>query len=259
LPTETPGHAGALARQAITAGADLVLVMGGDGTINETINGMVHSSVPLGVIPAGTANVLSMELGLGKRAERAIASIGSLVERRIALGRMCAAGTAPRYFLSMGGAGLDAKIVHDLNPRLKARTGKFAYWAAGFGQLTSSVTNITARVDGKGIRPCGFALASRVRNYGGDLEIARGASLLRDDFEVVLFEGTNPLRYAWYMLGVGIRRVQAMQGVHTYRARRVDFAGEGHVQIDGEYVGLLPATFEIEPAALTLLMPPDYG
>jgi YegS/Rv2252/BmrU family lipid kinase len=259
LPTETPGHAGTLARQAIAAGADLILVMGGDGTVNETLNGMVHSSVPLAVIPGGTANVLSMELGLGKRAERAIASIGSLVERRVALGRLCAAGAPPRYFLSMGGAGLDAKIVYDLNPRLKARTGKLAYWAAGFGQFTSRVTTLTACINCGDVYSCGFALASRVRNYGGDLEIASGASLLRDDFEVVLFEGTNPLRYAWYMLGVGIRRVQAMQGVHTFRASRVDFTGEGHVQIDGEYAGLLPATFEIEPAALTLLMPPSYG
>ena len=76
---------------------------------------------------------------------------------------MCASAAPARYFLSMGGAGLDAKIVFDLNPRLKARTGKLAYWAAGFGQFTARVTNLTVTVNGT-VYTCGFALASRVRN-----------------------------------------------------------------------------------------------
>src|ERR1017187_7934035 len=105
----------------------------------------------------------------------------------------------------------------------------------------------------------GFVLASRVRNYGGDLEIASGASLLRDDFEIVLFEGSNPLRYAGYMLGVAVKRVQRMRGVHTLHAHRIELSGDAFVQIDGELVGHLPVSFEIAPAALTLLMPASYG
>src|ERR1051326_8942799 len=101
----------------------------------------------------------------------------------------------------MGGAGLDAQIVHDINPALKARAGKMAYWLGGFGRIAQRVGNFEARIDGSGYR-CGFALASRVRNYGGDLEIARGASLLHPDSEVVLFEGSNPLRYLAYMIAV---------------------------------------------------------
>lgn len=258
LPTHSPGDATELARQAIAGGCDLVLAMGGDGTINEVLNGMVHSNVPMGILPGGTANVLSMELGLGGRAEKVAQRLPDLIERRIALGRMNYAEGAPRYFLSMGGAGLDAKIVHDLNPDLKLRTGKLAYWIAGLRQFTQSVGNFSVSVNG-GEHRCGFALASRVRNYGGDLEIASGASLISDEFEVVLFEGSNPLRYACYMLGVGVKRVQSMPGVHTHRTRSVNFTGDAHLQIDGEYVGRLPASFEIAPAALTLLMPAAYG
>ena len=66
---------------------------------------------------------------------------------------------------------------------------------------------------------CGFALASRVRNYGGDLEIATGASLVRDDFEIVLFEGSNPLRYLWYMGGVVFRQLPSMKGVRRVARR----------------------------------------
>ena len=233
-------------------------MLGGDGTINEVVNGMVHSHVPLGVLPAGTANVLAMELNLGSRLERAGERLRQCVERRVAVGRMCASNGMSRFFLLMGGAGLDATIVTKVNADLKARAGKLAYWTAGLSQISNRIGQFEAKVNGDVYR-CGFALASRVRNYGGDLEIARGASLLRDEFEIVLFEGSNPLRYAWYMLGVGTKRVQSMSGVHTLRANRIEFSGDAHVQIDGEYAGRVPAYIEIVPDALTLLVPPAYG
>src|SRR6185436_1794622 len=83
-----------------------------------------------------------------------------------------------------------------------------------------------------------------------------GASLLRDDFEVVVFEGSNPLRYAWYMLGVAAGRVQKMRGVRTLRARDVEIRSASPVQIDGELFGYGPAKLETLPGALTLLRPP---
>jgi YegS/Rv2252/BmrU family lipid kinase len=256
-PTSGPGDATRIAHDAVNAGADLILVLGGDGTINEAVNGMIHSQVPLGILPAGTANVLAMELGLGSRLERAIARLAISVEKRVAVGRVCQSQGA-RHFLAMGGAGLDAKIVYDLNPTFKARAGKLAYWLGGFGHVTQPVKNFDVRINGSSYR-CGFALASRVRNYGGDLEIARGASLLHKDFEVVLFEGSNPLRYLAYMLAVGLKSVQSMPGVHTVRTDRIELNGDVHLQIDGEYAGRLPASLETVHDSLTLLMPPTYG
>jgi YegS/Rv2252/BmrU family lipid kinase len=256
-PTSAPGDATAIARDSVANGADLILVLGGDGTINEAVNGMVHSKAALGIIPAGTANVLAMELGLGSGLDRAVQRLSQSVEHRVSVGKIVNSHDAPRYFLAMAGAGLDAKIVYDLNPALKARAGKLAYWLSGFGHIAEQVGNFDARINGDVYR-CGFALASRVRNYGGDLEIASGASLIRDDFEIVLFEGSNPLRYMWYMMGVGMRRVQGMHGVHTVRAKQVDMTGDVHLQVDGEYAGRLPARFEIVPGALTLLIPPSY-
>lgn len=234
-------------------GADLVLVLGGDGTINEAANGLIPSRVPLAVLPGGTANVLCNELGLGNRIERAVERLGTCIERRIAVGRVCG-GSEPRYFLMMGGVGLDATIVANVNPLWKAKAGKLAYWAAGFPQFFRSVTQFQVRVNGEQCQ-CGFALASRVRNYGGDMQIAGGASLLSNDFEVVLFHGSNPLRYSAYMTAVLLRQAQSMPGVRTVRAQRIEFSGDAHVQFDGEYGGRLPASFEIVPDALTLLMP----
>ena len=256
-PTEAAGHATELARDAVAAGADLVLVLGGDGTINEVANGMIPSRVPLGVLPGGTANVLANELGLGNPLERAIERLGRCVERRIAVGTLCNGSGEARHFLMMCGVGLDATIVTKVNPELKARAGKLAYWVAGFGEFFGTVGQFQAHV-GAEQQQCGFVLVSRVRNYGGDMEIASGASLLSDDFEVVLFEGSNPLRYAAYMTAVTLRQVKSMPGVRTLRAQRVEFRGDAHLQIDGEYAGRLPATLEMAPDALTLLVPPSY-
>lgn len=256
LPTKGAGDATFLARSAVEAGADLILVLGGDGTINEVANGVIPSHVPLGVLPGGTANVLAMELGLGSNLKRAVARLSKSVPRRVAVGRVCGANGS-RYFLMMGGVGLDATIVTKVNPKWKARTGKLAYWAAGFGQFFNTVKQFEVALENQR-HSCGFALASRVRNYGGDLEIASGASLLRDDFELVTFEGSNPMRYLAYFAAVAPRMVQKMPGVRTVAAKQVQFAGQAHVQIDGEYIGETPLEIDMLPDALTLLIPETY-
>jgi diacylglycerol kinase (ATP) len=257
VATDAAGHATLLARQAAEQGADLVLALGGDGTINEVANGLAYSEVALGVLPAGTANVLAMELGLGSNLDRATERLARSSPRRIALGRLTSADGASRYFLCMAGAGLDAKIVHQTNSALKDRAGKLAYWAAGLAQFPHRLELLDVRVQDQTYR-CGFFLASRVRNYGGDMEIARSASLRRADFEIVLFEGSNPLRYARYMLGVFLGMAQKMSGVRTIAAQCAEILSATHLQIDGEYAGSQTARLEIATDALTLLMPPEY-
>jgi diacylglycerol kinase (ATP) len=254
LPTSAPGHADSLAREAVRQGADLVLVLGGDGTINEVVQGLIDSNVPLGVLPGGTANVLAMELGLGSRLEAAAKRLAAFEPRPVALGRITGS-FGSRYFLLMAGAGLDANIVYEVSAGLKNAVGKLAYWVAGFAHFFKHVEQLDVRINGH-IHQCGFALISRVRNYGGDLEIASGASLHDDHFEVVLFEGSNPLRYAWYMLNVAARRVQRIRGVHVLRTRQVDILTQAPVQIDGEYLGRQTVSIEIIPGALQLLLPP---
>jgi diacylglycerol kinase (ATP) len=257
LATDAAGHATELAREAVEQGADLVLVLGGDGTVNEAANGLAYSGVPLGVLPAGTANVLAMELGLGSHLGPAIERLEQCEARKVAMGRIVSRLEPPRYFLCMAGAGLDAKVVYCTSSALKDRTGKLAYWAARLGQFGRKIDQLDVRVLGETYR-CGFVLASRVRNYGGDLEIASGASLRRADFELVLFEGANPLRYSAYMLGVLLWRVQKMNGVRTIAAQCIEILGSAHLQIDGEYAGRQSARLEIAPEAITLLMPSAY-
>jgi diacylglycerol kinase family enzyme len=161
----------------------------------------------------------------------------------------------------MAGAGLDAEIVARLNLDLKAATGKFAYYVAGFSHVFSPLREFEVLVDGRAYQGS-FALISRVRNYGGDLEIARGASLLSHDFEVVLFRGTSSMRYLPYLMGVALGRAAQMKGCTITRGCSVTCnspAGSNIcVQIDGELVGRLPISTDIVHNALTLLLPPEY-
>ena len=247
-----------MARQAIAEGADLILTLGGDGTINEVLQGMVHSEVPLGILPGGTANCLAMELGFGSRIERAAERLAGSQPVRVAVGRVQGASKPSRYFLLMCGAGLDAAIVYEVRAGLKRAAGKLAYWVAGFSQFRRSVASFRLAV-GQQTFTCGFALISRIRNYGGDLEIALGASLRSSDFEVVLFEGSNPLRFLLYFVAVGLRQPQRLAGVRVLRATQVEILTSTPAQIDGEYYGREPLMMEAIPGALTLLIPPTYG
>ena len=262
VPTAGPGTAGAIARQHIGGGADLILAAGGDGTINEILDGMAGSTVPLGILPAGTANVLARELRLDGDIGRAAARLGEFVPERIALGLLHPDGGAKsRYFLLMAGVGLDAHIVYHLHPGLKTRFGKLAYWLSGFLELGRQLEQFDVRIGDTSFR-CSFALASRVRNYGGDIQIATTASLLDDSFEVVLFQGASAFRYLKYLAGVLTRRHSSMKGVSILRSGRIDFSAPPesrvYAQVDGEYAGRLPFSLEIVPGALILLMPPRY-
>ena len=182
--TPGPNRAGELARRAIKQGCDLILAAGGDGTINEAINGMAGSDVPFGALPAGTANVLANEVGLSNRPDRAAAELLEAVPTRIALGALDRPGFSRRHFVLMAGVGLDARIVYDLDLHLKWKLGKIAYWQGGFRQFGRPVAHFPIEVNGhKHI--ASFALITRVRNYGGDFQIAKRIKLTDGDFEIV--------------------------------------------------------------------------
>ena len=262
-PTSGPGTAGDIARSAVNGGADLVLAAGGDGTINEVLEGMVHSATPVAILPGGTANVLASEVRLGSNLDRVLARLPELCPRRVSVGHIsCDAGRVSRHFLLMAGIGMDAHIVYHVSAAIKSRTGKFAYWLAGARVLGHRLAQLEAEIDGRKY-PCSFALASKVRNYGGDFEIARSVTLLDDEFEVVIFEGRSAVQYVKYLIGMARRRLEGMKGVSILRTNRLTVSalaeGRAYAQIDGEFAGQLPAEVRIVPRAVTLLLPREYG
>ena len=260
-PTPGPGTAASLARDSIGAGADLILAFGGDGTINEVAEGVIGSRIPFGILPGGTANVVSCELKLGPGPVEVASRIADFRPERISVGRAQGEGARRRHFLAMAGIGLDARIVYRMNADIKDRWGKMAYWIAGFSQLVRKLEEFDVEIEGRTYR-CSFALIAKVRNYGGDLEIARRVSILDDQFEVVLFAGSRANRYLKYLSGVAVNRLTGMRGVTILRAREARLGASSgervYMQIDGEYAGRLPGKVKIVPDALTLLTPASY-
>jgi YegS/Rv2252/BmrU family lipid kinase len=259
--TTGPGSASVQAKRQIEAGCDLILAAGGDGTINEVANGMIHSGVPLAIIPCGTANVLARETRVPINMLAAAEAISKMVPTRVAIGMLRLGSFEQRSFLCMAGAGFDAEVVCHVNLDLKAALGKVAYYVGGFSRAFSALSEFEVYVDGVRYE-ASFALISRVRNYGGDLEIARGASLLRNEFQVVLFRGKHSLRYVPYLAAVSLHFAERIKGCTFVYGRHVTCRAlngdDIFTQVDGELAGKLPISAEIVPDALTLLLPAAF-
>ena len=192
---------------------------------------------------------------------RAAEQFSTYTPARIALGFLQFPNGKSRHFAMMAGVGLDAMVVYNISAALKSRLGKIAYWVAGFSQVGKRLPEFDVRACDRNFR-ASFLLASRVRNYGGDLTICRNASLLGPDFEIVVFEGSRALPYLKYFAAVLLARVDRVKGATVLRATDVELAGSSdprvYIQIDGEHVGRAPARISVIPDALTLLVPPDF-
>ena len=262
IPTVSPGSATEQVKEQIAEGCNLIIAAGGDGTINEIADGMLYTGVPLAVVPCGTANVLARELHLPANPEKAAGLVSNLEPHSITIGSLRTSETVHRTFICMAGIGLDADVISRLNLDFKAAAGKLAYYVSGFAQIWRTLPEFDVDVDGRCYR-ASFALISRVRNYGGDLEIARGASLLRNDFEIVLFRGSLALHYVPYLLGVALKKVHRIHGCQVLHGRNVTchpVSGKTvYAQVDGELAGAVPVSAELIPGALTLLAPPEFA
>lgn len=262
-PTTCAHHASELARQAVADGTDYVLVCGGDGTINEAVQGLIGSNTALALYPGGTANVFAKELGLTKDVEAIAALIASGQTRTISVGRAWKTeGNWQRYFLLMAGIGLDASIVQSVNLEWKKRAGIGAYVAAGLSFLARlPLTPFTfATNDGK--RASTFTLIANAANYAALFTLAPDACLDDNEFKICSFNSRSRMAYVAYaLLSLAGRHTQS-PGVIYERAVRVSanspfpsLNNAALVQLDGEVVGHLPMQFEKLPCALRVVAP----
>ena len=265
VPTTGPNTAVELARTAAAQGDELVLVCGGDGTINEVINGLAQTPTTLGILPGGTANIFAKELGLPHHPVRAARELGQWVPRRIALGRAITeknggGPSAIRYFLSLAGVGFDAYIVNKLTWDFKRGWGVLAYvWEAIRQALRYPYPPFVCRLNEREL-PATFAVVQRTTRYAGWLRLAPGADIFAPRFEVCVFKSRNWLRYSFYAAAVVLRQHHRLKDFEVVPAQRVEcspatLGDRVYFELDGELAGQLPATFEIVPDALTVLVP----
>lgn len=262
--TEKPRHAADLARKAQESGADLVVACGGDGTVNEVVQGLApQCAALLLVLPGGTANVLSMEVGLPADPRGAAALLPALREQAAPLGRVdFLDGGGRRYFLLMCGAGIDAEVAAGIDLRVKARAGEGAYWLSGFRRMFRPFPRLRA-VGGGSRRTRSFVVVSKSRKYGGGMVLTPRANLLAERFAVAEFSGATCLPYFSHMLGVALGAAERWPGIEHYLADEVRLESANgaavKVQVDGEVAGELPVRVTMSPKPLRILLPAGYG
>jgi len=261
--TERPGEATLQAQQAREAGLDAVIVVGGDGTINEVVNGLAESPVAVGVLPAGTGNVWAKELGLPTRSPLhlwpLVDSIKALIPgatRSIDLGK-----ANGRYFLQWTGLGLDAEVTYAMEPRTRVqrRLGAVTYIVAGVAcAVNLAGTRTRIWIDGKRIyRRSILIVISNSQLYGGKVRIATDARLDDGLLDVSIFAGSGFLSVL-RMVGGVVLGLHALDPRHSfYRGRAIHV--EAHkpipVHVDGEPFGTTPLDCVVVPRALRILVP----
>lgn len=258
MRTSSAGHATELARQAAAEGAPLVLVCGGDGTINEVAQSLVGTKTAMAVWPCGTANVLAEELNLPRSFDGLAKLIAENSVRTISVGRASKPETGwQRYFLLMAGIGLDAAIVQGVNLKWKKSLGQGAYWAAGLDFLARMPLSRFSIHLNEQQHPSTFTVISNAARYASVFTLAPGAQIDDDKLNVCTFNSRSRLAYLSYAaLGIvgGHTRVPGV----VYQETGQVHANSNHetpVQIDGDLVGKLPMNFEIVPQALRIFAP----
>jgi len=257
--TTHAGHATELARQAVGEGAEIVIVCGGDGTINDAAQSLVGTEAALAVWPCGTANVLAKELRLPGDEEAWSRLIAGGSTRTISVGRAVKPETGwQRYFLLMAGIGLDATIVQGVNLGLKRLTGIGAYLASGLGYLARlPLTPFSIEFNGRKLESA-FTVISNAATYAVWFTLAPGARMDDDKLDVCVFNSRSRLAYLTYAL------LSLAGGIHTrssnvvYQPAREVKANSNAaalVQLDGDVVGNLPMKFEVVPQALRIIAP----
>ncbi len=256
--TGAPGDAERLAREAAAEGCARVVAAGGDGTINEAVNGLAGTGVELAILPLGTANVLAREIGLAPDPDSVAETIAQGRARPVSLGRVASAAGRGRYFSLMAGVGLDAHVVADVDLALKRRIGKGAYVVQVLRQLfVFGFPRYRVHLDDGSVHEAASVVVAKARYYGGPYSCAPEARLGDEAFHVCLFERPGPLAALAYAAALTRGALAGRRDYKILRAARVRIEGpEGDpVQGDGDLIAALPLELELVPGALTLVMP----
>jgi YegS/Rv2252/BmrU family lipid kinase len=261
-PTTGPGDAALFACEADVAAHDLVVAAGGDGTINEVINGLVRQAgpgreaeVPLAVLPMGTANVLAAELGLDLVPDNIARTIARGPLQAVSLGRATNGAGEGRVFSLMAGAGFDARVVAGIDLRVKRLLGKGAYLLGGFYQMSRrKPPPLQVTVDGRAYEAASVVV-SNARFYGGRYLLAPRASLLDPQLHVCLFRHGDTLSILRYAMALQYGRLTEGERFRIVTGRDIRIEGDpaAPLQADGDIIAHLPVSIAPLPRALRMV------
>lgn len=232
-------------------GIEAVIAAGGDGTLNEVINGLENKTVNIGLIPVGTTNVLARELDLGKTPKLWAQSLINNHLRPVYLTRVNG-----RRFVQMAGIGYDAWVVDNVDLALKKRLGKAAYVLSMLKQVGNyGKSSYQLSINNRQVTAYSVIITSG-RLYGGEFNISSKANVSNPEFQVLAFTGKSKLSMLWYLLGVAFGFVENIKGVYNCSSKTLYVDGpHENLQADGDIQGQLPAQFEREAMPVQILVP----
>ena len=254
IETKGPGDAERAAASACRTDTDMLIAAGGDGTINEVVNGLMAAPgpvPPMGIIPLGTANVLAQEIGLKLSSRKIAAAI--LGGHRISVYPGRANG---RHFLMMGGIGFDAEVVANIDPALKRRTGRFAYLVEVLHQSwRHRFETCGGEIDGVPFK-ARWVVVCNGRHYGGPFIAAPLARLTEPGFSVCLLNGAR-FDIPRYGAALALGRLSHQHDVKILPALpvRIDSPIGHKIQGDGDIIGCLPVEIVAADRPIELVVP----
>jgi YegS/Rv2252/BmrU family lipid kinase len=257
LQTAEPGDASRLARAAVAAGFDIVAALGGDGTVNETINGLAGSDVPLAIIPTGTVNVLAMELGIPLDPPDAVKLLAD-VAGHVSWIDLGLAGD--RHFALMAGVGMDAAVVASMHPSMKKALKEAAFAVQGLATYLTREEPLIRVVSEERTVEGYFAVFGNSSNYGGAFGITPLADMRDGLLDVCVLKDKSLVSTVWYWTAALINAHIKHPKVEYFRTESAHIATveEGKevlVQTDGELAGSLPMECKVVPHALRVVVP----
>jgi YegS/Rv2252/BmrU family lipid kinase len=262
--TEKSGDATVMAREAAWQGRDVVIVAGGDGTVNEVVNGLVGTDTAMGVLPVGTGNLWAKQLKVPTftlanpmRLREAASGLVTGEVKAIDVGQVDG-----HYFLCWASIGLDAQVTTEMEPRDR--------YTKRLGALPYLIAAVLVAQDFKGVETeiwlddevvhsrTLLVMVNNIQQYGGLLEVAPSAKLDDGLLDVFVFKGLGFRYVVRHLVKVLSQRyLQDPEIVHR-QARSIEVRSEEHlpIQVDGDPLGATPSKLEVVSRALRIIAPP---
>ncbi len=253
--TRFPGEGTTLTEQAAREGAELVVAVGGDGTLGEVVNGLDLNKNILGLIPAGTGNGFRRSCEIPRQWRQALHGLAAWPPRRIDLGVI-----NKRLFLNVAGVGLDAAVAQKATGKYRNMKGYLPF-AIAFIEEYITFKPFHARVEGENLRleekETLAVVAANGTHYAGKFSIAPQALIDDGMLDLCLVKKTGPFELINLGARVPLKKHEQSPAYITARTTecRIDTDRDLPVHVDGDVIGSLPADIGIKPGALRILAP----
>lgn len=251
--TTCTGDAELMARRGVKEGFEKIVAAGGDGTINEVVNGLAGTNVTLGLLPIGTMNVFATELGLPVHdLELCWNIIKSDSTRAVDLAK-----ANQKFFVQLAGVGLDAQVVKETSSQLKRNFGPLSYLISAAQIAARKPPRLFIHSEDASIDEGSFVLVGNGRLYGGPFPFFKHALIDDGLLDVIVFKQLGYLEIIKYIQDVVFSSDIRVPEIEYFQTRRLRVESDQSVpvELDGELAGNCPVEFSLKERSLRVLVP----